>query len=361
LPTRSAPTIPQVPGRSPSCQGLPKSNHGQEAGISPNAKDGSGGNGPGFDRRAIPPGAIESTWSAPDGLAIRQVRWTPPEDAARGSILFLPGRGDAYEKYLETFEHWRLQGWQVTSIDWRGQAGSGRLGADAVTGHVEDFGVWIADLAAYWPVWSAANPRPQVLAGHSMGGHLALRAVAEKCVDPDALVLSAPMLGFISLLPRCLMHWVARMMRGRGDPRRPAWKWSEKPGEVPAGRQRLLTHDNARYADELWWRERRPELKMGPGSWGWVERGFESNSRLDRPGVLEAIRIPVFAVTTSNDKLVSPAAIERAMARIPGAEVLRFGKEAHHEILREADPVRDRALAGIDDFLDRVAPRDKQA
>jgi lysophospholipase len=302
-------------------------------------------------------GAVESRWSAPDGTPIRQIRWPAPEGAARGSLLFLPGRGDYYEKYLETFEHWRRQGWQVTSIDWRGQAGSGRLGTDAVTGHVSDFSVWIADLAAYWRDWAATNPGPRVLAGHSMGGHLALRAVAENAVTPDALVLSAPMLGFINLLPARIMHAAARFIGGRGDLRRPAWKWSEKPGEVPKGRQLLLTHDNDRYADELWWRDHRPELVMGPGSWGWVERGYASSATLEARGVLEAITIPVFAVTTSNDKLVSPKAIERMMARIPKGEVLRFGKEAHHEILREVDAVRDRALAGIDAFLDRVAPR----
>ena len=32
------------------------------------------------------------------------------------------------------------------------------------------------------------------LVGHSMGGHLCLRAVAERQVRPDALILSAPML-----------------------------------------------------------------------------------------------------------------------------------------------------------------------
>ena len=31
-----------------------------------------------------------------------------------------------------------------------------------------------------------------------------------------------------------------------------------------------------------------------------------------------------------------------------------FGEEASHEILRETDPVRDRALQAIDAFLDRV-------
>ena len=62
--------------------------------------------------------------------------------------MFLPGRGDFYEKYLETLEQWSNQGWVVTAADWRGQAGSGRLGADKVTGHIGDYAQWIGDLAA---------------------------------------------------------------------------------------------------------------------------------------------------------------------------------------------------------------------
>ncbi|MBO0748969.1 MAG: alpha/beta hydrolase, partial [Porphyrobacter sp.] len=228
-----------------------------------------------FDRRAIPAHARESRWVAPDGYAIRRIDWPEPENRARGSLLFLPGRGDAYEKYLETLEHWHRRGWRVTALDWRGQAGSGRLGADAVTGHIDDYAQWIDDLAAFWREWSAERPGPHVLAGHSMGGHLALRAVAERRVRPDALILSAPMLGFLpQWLPDPLKRLVARAMCRVGDPRRPAWKWSEKPGEVPEKRALLLTHDADRYADELWWRERRRELKMGPGSWAWVRAGL---------------------------------------------------------------------------------------
>ncbi|MGN6497524.1 MAG: alpha/beta fold hydrolase [Tsuneonella sp.] len=309
-----------------------------------------------MDRRAIPADAAESSWRSPAGAAIRRIDWRGSAEPARGSILFMPGRGDAYEKYLETLEQWHRAGWRVTACDWRGQAGSGRLVADAVTGHVGDFSDWVDDLAALWTAWKAETPAPHVLAGHSMGGHLVLRAVAEQRVDPDALVLSAPMLGFLGPLPLGVMHLIARLMRSLGDPRRPAWKWSEKPGEVPASRIDLLTHDKERYADELWWREKRPELVMGPGSWGWVERAYASMRALFAPGVLESVRVPVLIVATSNDKLVAISAIERAAARLPNCELVRFGKEAHHEILREADPVRDRAMAAIADFLDRAAP-----
>lgn len=281
-----------------------------------------------------------------------------PSGEAKGSILFLPGRGDCYEKYLETLDHWARAGWMVTASDWRGQAGSGRLGKDAVTGHIEDFHVWTDDLAFLWKQWVAETPGPHVLAAHSMGGELALLAVARKQVAPDGLVLSAPMLGFHpAWVPRFVLHGVARLMAGIGDRRRPAWKWSEKPGEVPEGREKLLTHDDERYADELWWREHRPILVMGPGSWGWIERAYASFAELDGVGVLEGVNIPTYIVATDHDKLVDFGAIERAARRLPRAELLIFGEEAHHEILREVDAVRNIAIEGIDGFLTLIAEK----
>jgi lysophospholipase len=307
---------------------------------------------PVVDRRAIPPRAAESRMVLADGTPLRRIDWPVAADGGRGSILFMPGRGDFYEKYLETLDHWSRVGWQVTAADWRGQAGSGRLGADATTGHVPDFSLWVGDLAEVWDRWRAETPGPHVLIAHSMGGHLALRAVAERRIRPDGLVLSAPMLGFLpQALPTWLLHAFARLMAGLGDPRRPAWRTSEKPGALPADRSQLLTHDAARYADEVWWRERRPELAMGTGSWRWVERALSSIRGLERPGVLEAIDVPVLIVATSEDALVSARAITRAARRIAGAELLLFGAEARHEILREEDGVRGRALAAIDAFL----------
>lgn len=309
-----------------------------------------------IDRRAIPPAARESTWRAADGHPVRRIDW-PAGNPPRGSILFLPGRGDFYEKYLETLEQWHRAGWAVTAADWRGQAGSGRLGDDRVTGHIGDFSQWVADLRQMWSEWKAATPGPHVLAAHSMGGHIVMRALIERAVDPDAVVLSAPMLGMAGPpLPLPVLHIVAGLMTRIGKPTRPAWKWSEKPGEIPAARRDLLSHDAERYADELWWREKRPELVMGPGSWGWVERAYASTRKLEAEGAMEAIDAPVLVISTIGDKLVSHDAAVRAAGRLPRGELIAFGPEAHHEILREVDAVRDRAMSGIAEFLDRVAP-----
>ena len=314
--------------------------------------------GKAIDRRAIPADAQESRWRAPDGHELRRIDWAPRGQAARGSILFLPGRGDFYEKYLESLGEWHRAGWNVTAADWRGQAGSGRMGDDPVTGHIEDFDDWVADLRHFWSDWKSANPGPHVLIAHSMGGHLAMRALIDEAVDPDAVVLSAPMLGMSGPpLPLALLHGVAKVMTRLGSPKRPAWKWSEKPGEVPARRRELLTHDDDRYEDEMFWRETRPELVMGPGSWGWVERAYASTRKLEASGAMESVKVPVLIVSTSNDKLVSHDAAVRAAGRLPAGELLDFGKEAHHEILREVPVVRDKAMQGIAHFLDRVAPK----
>lgn len=266
------------------------------------------------------------------------------------------GRGDAYEKYLETLDFWHRQGWVVSAADWRGQGASGRLGLDAHTGHIDDYAIWVADLAGYWRDWLATTPGPHVVVAHSMGGHLVLRALAEHQIDPDAAVLCAPMLGLTgSGLPTRVMHFFARIMCRIGDRRRPAWKWSEKPGQPPIDRVALLTHDTARYADELWWREQRPQTSLGPGSWGWLERSYASIRGLARAGMLETIATPILIVATANDKLVSFKAIERAAARLPHVELLRLD-EARHEILRESDALRNTALAAIDSFLAQSAP-----
>lgn len=334
--------------------GLPKSNQQQRYGIRDVSKVAENLE----IRRSIPLAARETKWTAPDGQMLRRIDWpgVPQEggDTPRGSILFFPGRGDNYEKYLETLEEWHRAGWRVTAADWRGQAGSGRLGSDAVTGHVRDFADWIADLAAFWRAWKAATPSPHVLAGHSMGGHLVLRGVLDGAADPEALILSAPMLGFVGPLPNWLGQAAAKLMCLLGDRKRPAWKWSEKPGEVPAARQHLLTHEADRYEDELFWREERPELVMGPGSWGWVERAYASMRAMFADRRLEGVQIPALLIGTSNDKLVSMPAIEQVARRMPHAQLVRFGAEAHHEILREADPVRDRAMGATLDFLDGI-------
>lgn len=300
-------------------------------------------------RRAYPDGSAISYWTAADGWRLRRFDW-PAAAAPRGSILFQGGRGDIVEKYLEAFGHWHAQGWAVTAFDWRGQGGSGRMSDDQHVGDIDRFATYLSDFAGFWRDWAASAPGPRVVIGHSMGAHLICRALAEGLAAPAAAVLVAPMMGLHAPVGPRFGEWLARTMLRLGDPRRRAWKGNERPG-AGVSRQALLTHDDDRYADEPWWWEAKPELRLGPPSWRWVVRAFESTRRLRGGGRLEEVATPVLMLVADADRLVRAAAALSVAAVLPDCRVVRFGDESAHEILREADPVRDRALREIDDFL----------
>jgi lysophospholipase len=309
-------------------------------------------NAPSTYRRALPAGARIACWRAPDGWDLRRFDW--PAEQARGSILFQGGRGDVFEKYLETFAYWHDRGWTVGSLDWRGQGGSGRLSPDPHVGHVETFTQYIADFRGFWAEWQATTPAPHVLMGHSMGGHLALRAMVEGVAMPDAAVLVAPMLGLHSPLGARWGERLAKLVGRLGDPARAAWKGNERPATMTT-REALLTHDHERYEDELWWQREKPELKLGPPSWRWLIRAFESTRALRDDPRLITMRVPTLLIVAEADKLVSPPAALHIASLLPDVEIVRFGAGSAHEVLREADAVRDRALGAIDAFLaDRV-------
>jgi len=307
-----------------------------------------------FDSRVHPAGAVFGTWQAPDGWLCRRMDWPQPSGGRpRGNLLFTGGRGDFIEKYLEAFAYWHKQGWNVTAFDWRGQGGS-RGGIAA--GRLDSLDVLVEDLAAFVDEWAPGGPGPHAAIGHSMGGHVLLRLLAERRPALDAAVLVAPMLMINSApLPPWGAVWTAGLMSLFGWRNHPAWHQPITAPPAGSHRQTWLTGSPDRYEDELWWWEREPGYNLGAPSWGWLEAAYRSCALLT-PRKLAAVRVPVLLLGTERDRLVSPAAIRRAAALIPGAELLMF-KNSGHEILRERDEVRLKALARIDSFLETRVSR----
>ncbi|MEA3034299.1 MAG: lysophospholipase [Sphingomonadales bacterium] len=307
---------------------------------------------PPFDRRAVPTEARFSTWTASDGWRLRRIDWAQPSAAkARGSLLFAGGRGDFIEKYLEIQHHWFARGWNVTAFDWRGQGGS-RAGVEGAA--ADSFDTMVDDLAGLAADWRGALPGPHAAIGHSMGGHLLLRGLAERALGVDAAVLVAPMLAINSApVPPLAAMATASLMTAIGFGTHPAWHQASTPAPAGSLRHSILTGCAERYEDELWWWQREPGYNLGAPSWAWLKAAYESGARLT-PERLARVTTPILLVGTDRDRLVSPGAIRRAALDLPHAELLMF-PNAGHEILREGDEIRLAALARIDAFLDEHA------
>ncbi len=211
------------------------------------------------------------------------------------------------------------------------------------------------ELPALIGEWFPADMARQSIMGHSMGGHLVLRGLVENAAHPDAAVLVAPMLGLKSAFGPWLGARIAGMIGSIGDGARAAWRENEKPGATET-RQSLLTHDVDRYADELWWQQANPELVLGPPSWRWVIAAFASTRAVRDDPRLKTLAVPLLVLAPMADALVDARVAVAVAGQLPDARLVRFGDEAAHEVLREVDAVRNRAIAEIDLFLAARVP-----
>jgi lysophospholipase len=300
---------------------------------------------------------IIDKWTAADGWPLRRARIAPKGAARRGSLLFLNGRGDHLEKYIGTMAHWAAGGWQVEGFDWRGQGGSGRFHDDSTIGHVDDFTCWLDDFADYAAEWLANGAAPHVMIGHSMGGHLLLRAMAEQRVRCDAAVLVAPMLGIAAGgLPAPFAGRIVGAACSLGHARRSLWSSRARFTPSEAAARLMLTHSAERLEEEALFRREHPELTVDAPSWGWLRAAYRSIALMDRDRLVEQIETPVLILASRGDRLVSTPAIVRTAARLRHHSLHLYGRHVAHEILREIDEVRDNALARIDAFFADHAP-----
>ena len=300
--------------------------------------------------RIHPDEAIFSWWEAADGQRLRRMDWRqPPGARARGNLLFAGGRADFIEKYLEAYAYWHRAGWNVTAFDWRGQ---GLSTGEQAPPNPESYDGLVEDLADFMADWRSGRDGPFVAIGHSMGGHLLLRTLVDKSPPLAAAILVAPMVLVNSApVPDWLAPNFAEMMCLVGLRSQPMWKTAKALTRPGSQRQGLLTGCRERYEDELhWWREQ-PELRMGAPTWGWMRAAFRSSAAAFTPEKLKRVELPVLLLATRLDRLVSPTAVAKVADLLPHAELEMF-EDSAHEILRENDTIRSRALERIDDFLD---------
>ncbi len=301
-----------------------------------------------------PPGWALHEVVASDGVKLRAAVWPSIGPSPRGTMVVATGRTEFIEKYFEFIGEVLARGYAVICFDWRGQGLSQRLAADRTAGHVGRFTDYELDLEAVVAQLLPGLPKPAVLFGHSMGGHIALRYLAAKPDVFERAFLSAPMLkAWMPALLRLVSTPLAWTMRqiGRGEAFTPGGEGNDGVGT--AFQDNRVTSDPDRYARNNAILKADPELALCGPTWGWAGEAFRSMRQLRRKSFGTQIKCPLLIVGAAHDRIVNQGPDMSLIRNVKRGLFVLFS-DAEHELVQERDEVRRVFWKAADAFLDGV-------
>ena len=272
------------------------------------------------------------TLTTGDGLRLHLRRW-PAVGPARGTVQIVHGLGEHVERYAELAAALNRAGWHVAGHDQRGHGRS-----EGARGAIPGSHALLFDLAAVRDHVRSAGRH--VLLGHSLGGLVAARFVAETLQanparwqrEVDALVLSSPALDpGLGFWQRGLLQLLGSMAPnlGVGNGLKPAW--ISRDTEVV----RRYT------ADPLVHRRVTPRLVRFI-----VDEGRQLLALAPR------WRTPTLLMWAEADRCVAPAGSQAFAAVAPASVVTAHGWPGlYHEIFNE--PQREQVVARVIAWLDQ--------
>ena len=266
---------------------------------------------------------MNDTLQTADGLRLHVRHWPAPisTEPERGTVLIVHGLGEHIGRYDHVAAHLNGWGWNVVGYDQRGHGlsggGKGQLAApDSL----------LQDLSRVIAAVRTEHAGPLVLLGHSMGGLVAARFVAEGLLSSpaawyrsvDALVLSSPALDAgMNAMQKLLLAVTGPLAPNLavGNGLKPAWI-SRDPAVVAAYEADPLVHD-----------------RVTPRLARFIVDGGESVRA-------QAARwaVPTLLMFAGSDRCVAPAG-SRAFAAAAPAGVLTTREFAplFHEIFNEPE------------------------
>ncbi len=285
-----------------------------------------------------------------DGARIRYATWQP-EGAVRGTVVFLNGRTEFIEKYLETIADLLARGFAVWTKDWRGQGLSTRPLANPRKGHARSFEPLLGDLQDFLTEIVRPNSAgPYLALAHSMGGHLTLRTLAEHPGFFSGAVLSAPMVAIQTLgWPGLVVEGLAELATQFGFGEHYVPGMGDADPYQTGFDVNILTSDPDRFRQTQIWTEENPALGLGGPTYGWMRTAFRSMRKMDDPDYVRDMDVPVLFLSAGEERIVRNDAQERLSERLPKGQFVSLAG-ARHEILLERDPIRARFWEAFDGF-----------
>lgn len=287
---------------------------------------------------------------AADGVALRAGFWS----GGPRLCVILPGRTEYLERVALPAAGFAARGYDVVSLDWRGQGRSARLTEDGRRGHVPAFDHFRRDLTALLRAEGVAGRPVDLLFAHSMGGAIGLRAVAAGLVRPGAMILSAPLFdlrgrGLRRVLLQAMVWWAVRLGLGERwppvpEPGRPYVARAGVEDNVLTGDPEVLAYLRAAASD--------PELGLAWPTLGWLHAAFREIRALRR---LPPPPCPGLVLLGTAEQVVDAGAVRTGAARL-GFRLSEIEGARHEPLIERAD-LRAEAWAAIDAFLAEALPQ----
>lgn len=271
---------------------------------------------------------------------------------AIAKIILCTGYNESYLKYSEFIMNLCEMGFSVYCYDHRGQGFSGRFPEQEKRGYVDNFTNYVDDLCYFFEHVSGnqENQLPIFIIAHSMGGAICSLAISEKKINPNAVILCAPMFE-IMLTPYhfleypifllfsflCKLNFGKKYVLGQTDcvPFRP-FEGND------------VTHSKARYAV---WRKHISEIsdmQLGGPTYKWIKESIEASRKARH--ISHQNNIPILLLQAEEDTVVRNSSQDLYHKNSSCCEKIVIA-HSKHEILMEIDFIRNKAIDCIKNFI----------
>ncbi len=293
-----------------------------------------------------PPAGAQTIWLKNGAHDVRLVFAPSDQAKPRGAVLLCTGYNEYIEKYFETARDLQGRGFDVGVLDWPGQGASERLIDKPRVGYVRTFDTCVAAQKLALETLKAKSPGPYVVMAHSMGGAITLESLRQNAIDPAFGFLSAPMLGLrLGLGARAAL----RIARTIGLSK--AALGSESKND--SFETNIFTHDERRWKMNKEMQAQKPDFLLKSPTIAWANAALDLYERWRKPQAFRNLKVPVLIASAGAESLVSNDAQKAVAKRIGDKAALVSIPDARHEILMEADPIRNVLWREFDAMCER--------
>lgn len=286
-----------------------------------------------------------------DHLLIRTAKISAKEKTPKGTIVLLQGMGGFIEYYRDVMESLAAHGYDVLTLDWRGQGDSGRLSDQQSLLYIDNFASYTKDLKKFISL-NSNMVRPVIFMASSMGGNIGLHYTHDYPEDVDAMIALAPMIQIkTNPYPYSLAEGLVRFIVsiGLGD--------TFVFGYEPFSYERCVKNyspfkngDKKIYLRDCRLLKEQPHLAISGPSFQWLLEAFKSSEDFNSDAYLNQIKVPFLMISSENDYLVNVEAQAKLCQRLSNCKLVTY-PDAHHNILKDSRNIVSRLIKEIDTFF----------